>query len=165
MANIQQENQLPELPRSKNTVIARNAGEICLRPSNDVDGGFTIDAADFELVRNHSWWVRSNGYMAAKIGGREIKLHHHLMGRPPAGQVCDHINRNKMRNTRDNLRFVSIQENNQNKNLYANNTTGYRGVFRYKNKFMAQVKHGGRIVYSKVDEPENEHDAEPEAQQ
>jgi hypothetical protein len=97
-----------------------------------------------------------------------------------------------MRNTLDNLRFVSIQENNQNKNLYANNTTGYRGVFRYKNKFMAQIKHNGRAVYSKVcataeeaahawnenvvrfrnihmlnevDEPENEPDPEPEAQQ
>jgi len=55
MANLQQENQLlPELPPSKNTVIARDEREICLRPSNDANGGFTIDAADFERVRNHS---------------------------------------------------------------------------------------------------------------
>jgi len=58
-----------------------------------------------------------------------VLLHRVLLGKPPVGQVTDHINGDKLDNRRENLRFCSSQQNQINrKNLNKNNTSGVRGV-------------------------------------
>lgn len=56
-----------------------------------------------------------------------IGLHRIIMD-AKSGEVVDHINRNGLDNTRDNLRIVNTSINNRNANLRTDNSTGVKGV-------------------------------------
>lgn len=66
-------------------------------------------------------YVRT-GYMGA------TKLLHVLIMNPPEGLFVDHIDQNKLNNTRANLRIVTKSQNTINVTLRADNTSGHKGV-------------------------------------
>ena len=106
-----------------------------------------IDHEDYEMVRQHRWWVEKNtGYFMTNINGKCIHLHRMLMP-DQDGVVCDHINRNKCDNRRSNLRYATPKENSRNRSKAKNNTTGYIGVYWHIRKMMytAQVTTDGKI--------------------
>jgi uncharacterized protein YxeA len=41
----------------------------------------------------------------------KMYLHHFVIGQPPEGYVTDHVDRNKLNNTRENLRHVTVSQN------------------------------------------------------
>lgn len=53
----------------------------------------------------------------------------------------DHIDNNKSNNNINNLRWATSQENNRNRQLNANNTSGWKGIDFHKksNKWRAQI--------------------------
>ena len=57
----------------------------------------------------------------------------------------DHIDGCPLNNEIMNLRWVSIQENSQNRKINRNNTTGYAGVVRSNKKFTAYIRVNKRI--------------------
>ncbi len=58
----------------------------------------------------------------------------------PTDFDIDHINKNTLDNRIDNLRKVTTKENNNNKNLYKNNKTGYSGIYKdLDGKYKANV--------------------------
>lgn len=73
-----------------------------------------VDKTDLLKLLLHKWHLTSNGYAVSWIDKKRIRMHHFLMGKPPKGKEVDHINRNRLDNRRDNLRFVSSLENGQN---------------------------------------------------
>lgn len=78
--------------------------------------------------------------------GRQVYLHRYLWeqehGTIPAGMTIDHINGDTHDNDLSNLRMVTMQENNKNKAVARNNTSGVPGVMwhRPRGKWIAQVK-------------------------
>lgn len=91
-----------------------------------------------------------------KFGNKRlnIKLHRvileRILGRKlEKGELADHIDRNGLNNTRENLRVCSTAENTKNRDINANNTTGALGVFRSKKskKFGAQIGVNGKRIY------------------
>lgn len=64
------------------------------------------------------------------------------------GKWYDHKNLNKLDNRRENLRKTTVKENNQNKPLYKNNTSGFTGVSFNKatNKWLATIRKDGKPV-------------------
>src|SRR5581483_3829710 len=67
----------------------------------------------------------------------------------PVGYEIDHINRDKLDNTRENLRVVTRMLNQHNTGIRHNNKSGYKGVIWRKrsNKWVASIRRAG-IVYA-----------------
>ena len=85
----------------------------------------TIDEVDAHLS-NYKWCLHDMGYAMKGFKYREnnVKkqginfLHHSIMGRPLNGLVVDHIDGNKLNNTRGNLRIVTFRENTSNRRIH-----------------------------------------------
>ena len=58
--------------------------------------------------------------------------------------VIDHIYHKTNDNRKKKLRIVTNQQNGMNKKLPINNTSGYIGVTKNKNKWIAQIKINGK---------------------
>lgn len=94
--------------------------------------------------------INSEGYLVIRIDGCDYKGHRlafYLMkGYWPESDV-DHENTIKSDNRWVNLREATNSQNQANKPHNSNNTTGYKGVSRWGNKFKAALKKSGKIHY------------------
>ena len=106
------------------TIIEGNCVKILFSDS-------TYTLVDLDVYKSKLAGLRifksSDGYATVYItqeGGRkQIRLHHLVLGTTAseiAPKTVDHINRNKLDNRKDNLRVVSITENNWNRDLPLN---------------------------------------------
>ena len=94
---------------------------------------FMIDADDYDRVKNVCWYMK-HGYVLGCINGKEVNLHRFLT-ECPKDAIVDHINQNKADNRKRNLRIVNHRQNNMNKPMQKNNTSGFVGVnYHKKNK-------------------------------
>ena len=76
------------------------------------------------------------------------------------GEEVDHKNRIGTDNRRENLRLASSSQNGANKILKKDNTSGYKGVFKHRNKWQAQIRVNGKDKYLGLHEtPELAHAA------
>lgn len=73
-----------------------------------------ISASDLEKVSKYRWYLTGNGYAISWIKGKRLRMHHLIIGKPPKDKETDHINRNRLDNRKENLRFVSRSVNGQN---------------------------------------------------
>lgn len=66
----------------------------------------------------------------------------------PENKNCvDHINNNKLDNRVENLRWATESENQHNKSMHLNNTSGYKGVYyKASNRWCAEIT----INYKKI---------------
>lgn len=98
-----------------------------------------ISDEDAELVLAHRWSVKrtpkseSLFYAQTNVmtpaGYRPLYMHHLVMGKPPRGMVCDHINGNGIDNRRENLRIISQSHNLINAAKFRSGVTSkYKGV-------------------------------------
>lgn len=85
---------------------------------------------DVERLQQHSWSNTPQGYLQARINGQRRLMHQVVMD----GKMIDHINRDKTDNRRENLRFTNKSQNSHNRDLFPNNTTGWKGVSKGKRK-------------------------------
>lgn len=88
-----------------------------------------VDDEDLERLSAHRWFIHSGGYASRqegtwRKGRKQIYMHQEVMG----GKIIDHINANKLDNRKANLRFATKGQNNANRGLLSNNTSGYKGV-------------------------------------
>ncbi len=85
-----------------------------------------VDAADYAWLSQWNWRMRG-GYAARTEKKKVIYMHREIM-RPPKGRIVDHKNRNKLDNTRDNLRNATHTENMRNKEKQRGTTSRFKGV-------------------------------------
>lgn len=114
-----------------------------------------VDDRDFKRVNRFKWFAaKCSGrwYAGRKIrtnGGRKnLYLHRYILGEPKS--AIDHIDGNGLNNTRKNLRLCSGQQNNWNKGIQRNNTSGFKGVSRGKSKskpWIATISRERKIYY------------------
>lgn len=90
------------------------------------------------------------GYVKIAIDKRAHMAHRlawlYVHGEWPDGYI-DHINRNKSDNRISNLRVVGRNENMQNQGLHKRNTSGFRGVSEFKNRWRARISVNGKDKY------------------
>lgn len=90
-----------------------------------VSGCAIIDIEDVDDCKKVKWCVTPFGYV--KGGG--TLLHHFIMRSTPSKScIIDHVNRNRLDNRKENLRFCTKSENASNTKKSKNNTSGFRGV-------------------------------------
>lgn len=73
-----------------------------------------IDDTDVALIGDRKWAVNHYGYVINRRGGKNTRLHREILG-AKEGDIVDHINRDKLDNRRENLRFVSWTESAENR--------------------------------------------------
>lgn len=109
-----------------------------IRASND-GTPFIVDAADYEMLREHRWSHDGNGYaVTGKKGGGTTKMHRMLLGEPEH-QVVDHINRNRRDNRRHNLRAITPMQNAWNRTPIES-LSGFKGVALRNGKWIATIQ-------------------------
>lgn len=97
-----------------------------------------IDEADLYLVMQYRWHAMKGGknfYALTNVrkpdGSRTMLSLHRLLVKPGVLHV-DHRNGDGLDNTRGNLRVCTHKENQSNKQLRSDNTSGFKGVYWHK---------------------------------
>ena len=99
-----------------------------------------ISAEDLIKVSQKKWsYNAARGYIRCTDG--ETELHRFICGFPE-NMCVDHKDRNKLNNTRNNLRICTHRENSINKDKLKNNSSGFTGVYwnKGKNKWQAIIE-------------------------
>lgn len=101
------------------------SGEYGIGWANNSDQPFYFDVEDYDKIKDYYWIVEKSGYVRSDLhNGRTAIGMHQLL----CGVGCDHINRKRYDNRKENLRMCSQQNNTQNRSLGKNNTSGVIGV-------------------------------------
>lgn len=112
-----------------------------------------VDDADFARLSEFAWRLNGKGY-AIRSGKREdgrrtiISMHREVLGLQAGNPVqVDHRDCNILNNQRGNLRLASNIENQRNRPMRRNNTSGFKGVsfHRVTGKYQAQIRINGRV--------------------
>jgi len=114
-----------------------------------------VDAADFEWLSQYRWHVCRRGYQFYAwrwCNGHRLLMHREIMKTPP-GMVVDHINGNGLDQRRRNMRNCTQEQNLHNAGPRGG-VSGFKGVYRYGNRWCAQIEyHGEKIIIGVFDDP------------
>jgi len=115
----------------------------------------SVEDADKVFAYSEKWYMDSQGYAYKASGTHGSKNNprvfiylHHLILPVHSVLLVDHIDRNKLNNTRDNLRYANWNTQNTNK-IQANLTSKVRGVSWNKGskRFNVLKKIEGKTTY------------------
>lgn len=121
---------------------------------------FIIDTEDLPRVQEHKWYILEHrgGYLrvvASKykdittriMPPRGMKLSRFLLNVTDPTTFVDHINHNTLDNRKSNLRVCTNAENSRNQILSSNNTSGYKGVTKAGNRWVAKISFNGKLIH------------------
>ena len=113
-----------------------------------------VDDEDFYAVRDFKWHERKvidKYYAVRNITYKRYDYGHEQMHRqilnPPDNMWVDHINGNGLDNRKTNLRLCLPSQNQWNKRIQKNNTSGFKGVFRDRKKWRASLTYKNKQLY------------------
>jgi len=144
----------------------------CIVTGNKINCEFYFSSIDYDRIKEHSWYIGtpSNSktlYVFAKINKRKYPLHKFILnveietGERSSIEI-DHIDRNGLNNRRENLKIVSAYENNKNQGKRNDNTSGFTGVTKRKNCYIAEIRdsiHGRKSKSFCIKKFKNEEEA------
>jgi len=115
---------------------------------SNTDDAMLLNYDKWANMRKITWFKNSNGYAQGKYKGKKLTAHRVVMDCPPELTV-DHINWKKLDNRDINLRNCTMQENNKNRPLQKNNTSGVKGIYYIKrtDKWKAEIWHDCEYEY------------------
>lgn len=108
-----------------------------------------VDQAGFDLVSSiDCTWTASGGYPRPYVKRYKLSLHAMLLRVGPGFQV-DHKDGDPMNNRISNLRVADFVQNQANRKLNRNSTSGYKGVSRDKScgNWKAYIRVNGKLLH------------------
>ena len=115
-----------------------------------------VDNVDFEYLNQWKWYAhkrRKTWYAGRNVRSCSVQIQMHQLILKRMGYIrhklTDHKNGNGLDNRRHNLRPATFAQNNHNRQLAANNTSGYKGVYWFKRttKWVARIMVHGKYFY------------------
>ena len=112
--------------------------------------------------------ISTHGYYEVRIDGKMINVHrimfqmYNEIAYLPPHVLVDHIDRNRLNNSKENLRQCNKKQNQRNRTKQLNNTSGFKGVSydKKRNKWQAGIGvNGKRIGLGRFDTPELAYEA------
>jgi hypothetical protein len=110
--------------------------------SGEIRAYALVDDDDYDYLMQWKWHLSSSGYArrSEKIDGKMHRfMMHRVINNTPDGFISDHIDRDKLNNTRKNIRSCSYSENNVNRRKWGKSSK-YHGVCFYKRNGMWKCK-------------------------
>lgn len=113
-----------------------------------------VDKEDFDYLSQFKWCYTSAGYAirteypkGLKGDGVRILMHRLILDAPKNKQV-DHINQDGLDNRRSNIRLATPSQNQWNKGVQKNNTSGHKGISwdMKNNKWRVSINTKGRYI-------------------
>lgn len=115
-----------------------------------------IDQCDYGLWISRDWRIDAQGYVVSGHSNGIVKLHRLVMNNPK--KQVDHIDGNKLNNSRLNLRIVTNQQNQFNSKLRIDNKHGLKGVHKTGNTYWSSIKLDQEIFHlGSYSSPEEAH--------
>jgi hypothetical protein len=107
-----------------------------------------VDDFTYDRLNLHNWSLNDSGYATTYINPEMVSMHSLIMN-AQKGQRVDHINRNKLDNRIENLRFSTRSQNAANKgkpNIVS--TSKYKGVHRDSrtSQWIMQITCDGKTI-------------------
>jgi len=104
-----------------------------------------IDEEMYYDIIKYKWSISKYGYIR---GNKNPRLSRYIMNYS-GNDFVDHINNNKLDNRRENLRIVTVEQNNLNKSSAKGSLSKYVGVSfeKKRNKWFAQICHKGKTKF------------------
>ena len=120
-----------------------------------------VSVEDYSFLNQFHWHFSKRGYACARINNKLLLMHRLILQRILDHEItpkeqCDHINHNRIDNTRENLRLVSNQQNCFNCGKAKRKCSSkYKGVClsiqRYQRKDGSVVEYSKWVAYIKKD--------------
>jgi len=91
----------------------------------------TVDDSDYNFLNQWKWYCDACGYAVRTVlvdGKKGRVWMHRIVAGTPKNMLTDHINMDRLDNTKKNLRIVTKSQNGMNRGVPSNSTTGYKGV-------------------------------------
>lgn len=110
---------------------------------------FYIDSEDIYKIKDQAWHIGKNGYIYGRdrAAGKTVLLHRYLLGINDNKIIVDHKDRNPLNNKKSNLRVCTMKENQYNIGIRSNNKSGYTGVFKRGNRWVADIGVCGKLIH------------------
>lgn len=127
-------------------LIYENYAEIIFYDNkNNEKARVKISLEDIERCKEIRWVLNGNNYVQSSK--TKVLLHRFILN-CPENQEVDHIDRDILNNTRDNLRIVTSSNNKMNQDIRCDNTSGVRGVSwdKASNRWVAYINLKGKRV-------------------
>ena len=105
-----------------------------------------------EMLDDYIWYYNKGYAISFEGKGKTktgVKLHRKLMHMDNNPLFVDHVKRNKFDNRLENLRIVTVQENNRNTSKRHDNTSGIIGVSKEGNRWRARIHDNNNHQISK----------------
>ncbi len=110
----------------------------------------------------------NKGYREVKLGQTRYRVHRIMYalyhGEDPGTSYIDHVDGDRLNNSKENLRLASKKQNRHNVKDTGRNKLGYQGVRQRGNRFSASIRVNGKpISLGQYDSPEQAHEVYKEA--
>jgi hypothetical protein len=101
-----------------------------------------VSDEDYEFLSALRWHVSDKGYAKTYYQGKHRSMHQLIIG-----SYCDHRNRDRLDNTRENLRLATFSQNNA--NVKARAKSGFKGVVKDStcDSWRAMISVKGKMVH------------------
>ena len=124
---------------------------------------FEVDDDVADQVMGLAWYINRHGYVTRKTTingkkGRSVLLHRFVMECTNKEDLVDHIDCNKLRNTKSNLRFASSSQNSMNGIKKIGTSSIFKGVTWNKQvkKWQVTIKARSKSFYIGLFDDEHE---------